>query len=70
MLSNEAYEALKAQKKSKKDSLSAVILRFVPKPINTFGDLEEHLSNLEGPVVDMAALERVKKRKRQANHAH
>jgi predicted CopG family antitoxin len=70
MLSDEAYEALKAHKKGQKDSLSAIILRFVPRPIKTFADLEEHLNNLEGPVVDMAALERVKKRKRKANHAH
>jgi hypothetical protein len=50
--------------------LSAVILRFVPKPVETFGDLETHLNNLEEPVVDMAALSRVKSRKRKAGRAH
>lgn len=68
MLSDEAHAALMAHKKSDKDSLSAVILRFVPKPVETFGDLETHLQNLEGPVVDMTALSRVKTRKRR--HAH
>ena len=70
MLSDEAYAALMAHKKNGKDSLSAVILRFVPKPVETFGDLETHLHNLEGPVVDMAALYRVKSRKRKAGRAH
>src|SRR5207253_10245422 len=50
-LSEEAYSRLVANKKHKRDSLSQVILRFVPPPIRTFGDLERHLNNLEGPVV-------------------
>jgi len=63
-LSEEAYSRLVANKKHKRDSLSQVILRFVPPPIRTFGDLERHLNNLEGPVVvDYEALERVRKRK-------
>jgi len=62
-LSDEAYAALMAHKRGKGDSLSRVILRFVPRPIRTFGDLEKHLVNLEGPVIDRAALERVRKRK-------
>ncbi len=66
-LSDEAYAALLAQKRGKKDSLSQVILRFVPRPIRTFGDLENHLETLEGPVsVDYAALERVRRRKQTA----
>ena len=70
-LSDEAYEALVAQKQGKKDSLSQVILRFVPRPIRTFGDLEKHLENLQGPVaVDYKALERVRQRKRKTNRAH
>ncbi len=69
-LSDEAYAALKAQKAAPAESLSSVILRFVPRPIRTFGDLESHLQNLEGPVVvDHAALERLRERKRKANRA-
>jgi len=70
-LSDEAYKALTAHKQGKRDSLSQVILRFVPRPIRTFGDLERHLENLEGPVaVDYTALERVRQRKQKANRAH
>jgi len=48
-----------------------VILRFVPPPIRTFGDLEKHLQNLEGPVaVDYAALERVRRRKQKGRRAN
>ena len=65
-LSEEAYKALTAQKQSKTDSLSQVILRFVPCPIRTFGDLEKHLENVDGPVVvDYEALDRVRARKRK-----
>jgi predicted CopG family antitoxin len=64
-LSNEAYEALVAQKQGREESLSEVILRFVPRLIRTFGNLEKHLQNLEGPIVaDYEALERVRRRKR------
>src|SRR5216117_335108 len=70
-LSDEAYEALKAQKQNKGESFSQVILRFVPRPIRTFGDLEKHLEKLEGPVIfDNAALERVRRRKQKARRAH
>ena len=70
-LSDDAYEALMAHKQGKKDSLSQVILRFVPRPIRTFGDLEKHLENLEGPVnVDYQALQRMRQRKQKANRAH
>jgi len=66
-LSEEAYRALLSQKRGKKDSLSQVILRFVPRPIRTFGDLENHLETVGGPVtVDYEALERVRRRKRKA----
>ena len=69
-ISDEAYRALTAHKQGKGDSLSQVILRFVPRPIRTFGDLEKHLENLQGPVnVDYEALERVRQRKKQANRA-
>jgi predicted CopG family antitoxin len=69
-LSEEAYAALMAHKQGKRDSLSQVILRFVPRPIRTFGDLEKHLEHLEGPVnADFEALERIRHRKRKANDA-
>jgi len=69
-LSDEAHAALLGQKRAKSESLSQVILRFVPKPIRTFGDLEKHLQNLDGPVnVDFKAFERVRARKRRANRA-
>ncbi len=68
-LSEAAYAALSAHKRGKQDSLSQVILRFVPPPIRTFGDLEKHLKNLEGPVVDYKALERVRRRKRRSTRA-
>jgi predicted CopG family antitoxin len=69
-LSDEAYQALVAQKQGKKDSLSDIILRFVPRPIRTFGDLEKHLGNLDGPiVVDYEALERVRRRKQKGKSA-
>jgi len=68
-LSEQAYAALKAHKREKNDSLSQIILRFVPPPIRTFGDLEKHLENLEGPVVDMKVLQEVRTRKRKANGA-
>ena len=68
MLHDDAYEALKAQQKSKDDSMSKIILRFVPPPIRTLGDLERHLERMEGPLIpDLAAVRRaVKKRKRRA----
>ena len=67
-LSHEAYAALMAHKQGKRDSLSQVVLRFVPRPIRTSGGLEDHLQNLEGPVVhDFKALERVRQRKQKAS---
>lgn len=68
-LSDEAYAALMAHKREKDDSLSQIILRFVPPPIRTFGDLEKHLENLEGPVVDMDILREIQARKKKANRA-
>ena len=68
-LSDEAYAALTAQKQNRDESLSQVILRFVPRPIRTFGDLEKHLENLDGPVtVDYDALERIRKGRRRSAH--
>jgi predicted CopG family antitoxin len=70
-LSEEAYKLLAANRKHPKESLSSVIMRFVPRPIRTFGALEKHLDQVDGQLqVDMKELERVRERKRKANHAH
>jgi predicted CopG family antitoxin len=70
-LSEEAYKVLAANRKHPKESLSSVIMRFVPRPIRTFGALEKHLDQVDGQLqVDMKELERVRVRKRKANHAH
>ena len=69
-LSEEAYAVLQANKRSDKESLSQVIIRVVPKPIRTFGDLEKHLERLDDSVfdrIDIEALRRAQKRK--ASHA-
>ena len=67
MLSDEAYAAL-SQHKRKGESFSDVVKRLAPPPLNTFGDLEKYLGNLDGPLFsDMAALERIKARKKRAN---
>jgi len=70
-LSDEAYAALLAHKRGKRDSLSQIILRFVPPPIRTFGDLEKHLENVDGPLIpDLDAVRRVRERKTKAKRAH
>jgi predicted CopG family antitoxin len=70
-LSEEAYKVLTANRKHSKESLSSVIMRFVPRPVRTFGALERHLEQTDGQLqVDCEALERVRERKRKANHAH
>jgi hypothetical protein len=48
MLSDEAYAVLLKHKR-KHESFSDVVKRLVPPVIKTFGDLEKHLDNLEGP---------------------
>ena len=70
-MSEDAYKLLAANRKYPKESLSSVILRFVPRPIRTFGGLEKHLDQVDGQLnADFEALERVRERKRRANHAH
>ena len=65
MLSDEAYAALKDQQ-GPQESLSQVILRFVPRPIKTFGDLERHLEQMDGPILpDASAIRRVQRGKRK-----
>ena len=70
-LSEDAYKVLTANRRHAKESLSSVIMRFVPRPIRTFGDLEKHLSQMDGPLaVDLAALNAIRRRKQKANRAH
>ncbi len=67
MLSDDAYQALLKQKRDN-ESFSDVVKRLAPPPIRTFGDLEKHLANAEGPLFsDMNALQRVKARRRRTN---
>jgi hypothetical protein len=68
-LSNKAYQLLAANRSNAKESLSSVILRFVPPPIRTFGDLKKHLDQIEGELhVDLEAIERVRTRKARNPH--
>ena len=68
MLSDEAYARLQAAKHKKSESLSEVILRHVPPPIRTFGDLEKALEELEGPIIpDLEAVERVLRKRRNGH---
>ena len=67
MLSDDAYAALLKHKKAN-ESFSDVIKRLAPPPIETFGDLEKHLENLNGPLFsDMEALRRIRARKKRLN---
>jgi predicted CopG family antitoxin len=66
-LDDEAYAALISRKR-RGESFSDLIKRIAPRPIKTFGDLERHLENAEGPLFsDVMALRRVKDRKSRAN---
>ncbi|HUR46788.1 MAG TPA: antitoxin VapB family protein [Candidatus Saccharimonadales bacterium] len=70
MLSDAAYNALLKHKKGK-ESFSEIVNRLVPPPIRTFGDLERHLDNLEGPLsIDFEALDRVRRGKGKRKRAN
>lgn len=49
VLSDDAYAALSKHKR-KGETFSDVVLRLAPAPIETFGDLEKYLDDLEGPL--------------------
>ena len=69
MLSDDAYAALLKHKR-KDESFSDVVKRLVPPLIETFGDLEKHLDNLEGPLnVDFDSLERIRRRRLKTRRA-
>ena len=64
ILSDEAYAAL-AQRKRKGETFSNVVLRLVSAPIETFGDLEKYLNEMEGPLFpEMEWIRRVRDRKK------
>jgi predicted CopG family antitoxin len=67
MLSEEAYTLLASHRRAN-ESFSDLVKRLVLPPIKTFGDLERHLENVEGPLFsDMTALRRLRSRKRRFN---
>jgi len=69
MLSDDAYGALSKHKR-KGESFSDVVKRLAPAPIETFGDLEKYLNELEGPLFPkMERIRRVRNRKK-SQHAH
>lgn len=68
-LDDEAVAALEAHRRGK-ESFSKVVKRVVPPPIRTFGDLEQHLENIDGPLFsDFDRLEKLIERKHKANRA-
>jgi len=70
MLNDAAYAALQKHQRDG-ESLSDVVKRFVPPPIRTFGDLEKHLEELDGPLnIDFEALDRLRLRKQKSSRAH
>jgi predicted CopG family antitoxin len=57
-LSEEAYKLLTANRKHAKESLSLVIMRFVPRPIRTVRALEQRLNQVDDQLqVDFEELE-------------
>jgi hypothetical protein len=74
-VSEAAYAVLAAQK-APKESFSDVILRCVPEPIETFGDLLGYLRAKPGPLMDPKFLKELRNRKKQPKrsprkrHAH
>jgi hypothetical protein len=67
MLSDEAYAALAKQKRGG-ESFSDVVKRLAYPPIETFGDLEKYINELDGPLFpDMDAIRRLRRKKRNAH---
>jgi len=68
-LDDEAVAALEANRRGQ-ESFSKVVKRMVPPPIRTFGELERHLENIEGPLFsDFDRLEKLIKSKHKSNRA-
>ena len=64
-LDDEAIAALKAHKR-KGESYSKVVKRLVAPPIRTFGDLEKALEQLDGPILDLSVIERIRKQRQRS----
>jgi predicted CopG family antitoxin len=70
-LSEEAYKLLAANREHPKETLSSVIIRFVPRRITAFGVQEKYLDQADAQLrVDFEALEQMRERKRKGNHVH
>jgi predicted CopG family antitoxin len=68
-LDDEAVAALEAPRRGN-ESFSDVVKRLAPPPIKTFGDLENFLDQLEGPLFpDLEALKKLRERKAKKGHA-
>ena len=67
-VSEAAYAVLSAQK-APNESFSDVILRCVPEPIETFGDLLNYLRAKEGLLIDPGFLKKLRRRKQQAKRS-
>ncbi len=63
-VSEAAYAVLSAQK-GPRESFSDVILRCVPEPIDTFGELLTHLRTKKGPLADPKFLKELRGRKQK-----
>ncbi len=69
-LDDEAVAALEAHRRGN-ESFSKVVKRLAPPPIRTFGELEEFLQELDGPLFsDLEALKRLRNRRAKARNAH
>ena len=74
-LSEAAYTLLSAQKGAD-EAFSDVILRCVPQPIETFGDLHDYLAATNGALIDREFLKKLRRRKQRRKssprkfHAH
>jgi hypothetical protein len=67
MLSDEAYANL-AKHKRGDESFSDVVNRLAFPPIETFGDLQKYVNELEGPLFpDMDAIRKLRRKKRNAH---
>jgi predicted CopG family antitoxin len=69
-LDDEAVAALEAHRQGN-ESFSKVVKRLAPPPIRTFGDLENYLEQLDGPLFsDLDTLKRLREGRRSKGNAH
>ena len=67
-VSEAAYAVLSAQK-GPRESFSDVILRCVPEPIETFGELLTYLKTKKGPLADTEFLKALRHRKQNSKRS-